>query len=86
MLLGTILVHKYFISLIKSHLKFNISLSHYLNFGGKKMIKSFFKFSAVLSLLLTSTVSLAQVALEEMVVTSQKREQNLLDVPSALLV
>ena len=48
------------------------------------MIKSFFKFSAVLSLLLTSTVSLAQVALEEMVVTSQKREQNLLDVPSAL--
>ena len=84
MLLGTILVHKYFISLIKSHLKFNFSLSHYLNFGGKKMIKSFFKFSAVLSLLLTSTVSLAQVALEEMVVTSQKREQNLLDVPSAL--
>ena len=84
MLLGTILVHKYFISLIKSHVKFNFSLSHYLNFGGKKMIKSFFKFSAVLSLLLTSTVSLAQVALEEMVVTSQKREQNLLDVPSAL--
>ena len=48
------------------------------------MIKSFFKFTAVLSLLLTSTASLAQVALEEMVVTSQKREQNLLDVPSAL--
>ena len=46
------------------------------------MIKSFFKFTAILSLLLTSTVSLAQVALEEMVVTSQKREQNLLDVPS----
>ncbi len=53
------------------------------NFGGK-MIKSFFKFSAILSLFITSTVSLAQVALEEMVVTSQKREQNLLDVPSAL--
>ena len=48
------------------------------------MIKSFFKFSAILSLFITSTVSLAQVALEEMVVTSQKREQNLLDVPSAL--
>ena len=48
------------------------------------MIKSFFKFSAILSLFVTSTVSLAQVALEEMVVTSQKREQNLLDVPSAL--
>ena len=38
----------------------------------------------MLSLFITSTVSLAQVALEEMVVTSQKREQNLLDVPSAL--
>ena len=48
------------------------------------MIKSFLKFSAILSLFITSTVSLAQVALEEMVVTSQKREQNLLDVPSAL--
>ena len=48
------------------------------------MIKSFFKFTAILSLLFTSTASLAQVALEEMVVTSQKREQNLLDVPSAL--
>jgi outer membrane receptor protein involved in Fe transport len=48
------------------------------------MIKSFFKFTAILSLLLTSATSLAQVALEEMVVTSQKREQNLLDVPSAL--
>tara|TARA_Y100000816_G_scaffold291862_1_gene284700 strand:+ start:1032 stop:3758 length:2727 start_codon:yes stop_codon:yes gene_type:complete len=48
------------------------------------MIKSILKFTITLSLFLTSTVSLAQVALEEMVVTSQKREQNLLDVPSAL--
>ena len=48
------------------------------------MIKSFLKFTAILSLLITSTISFAQVALEEMVVTSQKREQNLLDVPSAL--
>ena len=48
------------------------------------MIKSFLKYTMTLSLFLTSTVSLAQVALEEMVVTSQKREQNLLDVPSAL--
>ena len=48
------------------------------------MIKSFFKYAITLSLFLTSTISLAQVALEEMVVTSQKREQNLLDVPSAL--
>ena len=48
------------------------------------MIKSFFKYAMSLSLFLTSTISLAQVALEEMVVTSQKREQNLLDVPSAL--
>ena len=48
------------------------------------MIKSFLKYSITLSLFLTSTISLAQVALEEMVVTSQKREQNLLDVPSAL--
>ena len=37
-----------------------------------------------ISLLLNFYFSLAQVALEEMVVTSQKREQNLLDVPSAL--
>ena len=48
------------------------------------MIKSLFKYTVALSLFITSTVSLAQVALEEMVVTSQKREQNLLDVPSAL--
>ncbi len=48
------------------------------------MTKSFLKFTAVLALFLTSVVSQAQVALEEMVVTSQKREQNLLDVPSAL--
>ena len=48
------------------------------------MIKSFLKYTMTLSLFFTSTVSLAQVALEEMVVTSQKREQNLLDVPSAL--
>ena len=48
------------------------------------MIKSFLKYTITLSLFLTSTISLAQVALEEMVVTSQKREQNLLDVPSAL--
>ena len=48
------------------------------------MTKSFFKFSAILSLSITSTLSFTQVALEEMVVTSQKREQNLLDVPSAL--
>ncbi len=48
------------------------------------MFKSFFKYAITLSLFLTSTISLAQVALEEMVVTSQKREQNLLDVPSAL--
>jgi len=48
------------------------------------MIKSFLKYSITLSLFFTSTISLAQVALEEMVVTSQKREQNLLDVPSAL--
>ena len=45
------------------------------------MIKSFLKFTAILSLLITSSISIAQVALEEMVVTSQKREQNLLDVP-----
>ena len=48
------------------------------------MTKSFLKFTAVLALFFTSVVSQAQVALEEMVVTSQKREQNLLDVPSAL--
>ena len=48
------------------------------------MIKSLFKYAMTLSLFITSTISLAQVALEEMVVTSQKREQNLLDVPSAL--
>ena len=48
------------------------------------MTKSFLKFTAVLALFFTSAVSQAQVALEEMVVTSQKREQNLLDVPSAL--
>ncbi len=48
------------------------------------MIKSFLKFTTILSLLITSSISVAQVALEEMVVTSQKREQNLLDVPSAL--
>ena len=48
------------------------------------MIRSFLKFTTILSLLITSSISVAQVALEEMVVTSQKREQNLLDVPSAL--
>ena len=48
------------------------------------MIKSFLKYAITFSLFLSSTISLAQVALEEMVVTSQKREQNLLDVPSAL--
>ena len=48
------------------------------------MIKSFLKLTTILSLLITSSISVAQVALEEMVVTSQKREQNLLDVPSAL--
>ena len=48
------------------------------------MIKSILKYALTTSLFLTSTISLAQVALEEMVVTSQKREQNLLDVPSAL--
>ena len=48
------------------------------------MTKFLFKYAVTLSLFITSTVSLAQVALEEMVVTSQKREQSLLDVPSAL--
>ena len=48
------------------------------------MFKNFLKYTVTLSLFVTSTISLAQVALEEMVVTSQKREQNLLDVPSAL--
>ena len=48
------------------------------------MFKNFLKYIVTLSLFITSTVSLAQVAIEEMVVTSQKREQNLLDVPSAL--
>ncbi len=48
------------------------------------MIRSFLKYGVSITLLLTSTVALAQTALEEMVVTSQKREQNLLDVPSAL--
>ncbi len=48
------------------------------------MFKSLFKYAMALSLFITSTISLAQIALEEMVVTSQKREQNLLDVPSAL--
>ena len=48
------------------------------------MYKSFIKLIVSLSLFFTSTFSLAQIALKEMVVTSQKREQNLLDVPSAL--
>ena len=48
------------------------------------MFKIFLKYGVSVALLLTSTISLAQTALEEMVVTSQKREQNLLDVPSAL--
>jgi iron complex outermembrane receptor protein len=48
------------------------------------MYKSFMKLIVTVSLFFTSTFSLAQIALEEMVVTSQKREQNLLDVPSAL--
>ena len=48
------------------------------------MNKSFLKYTVAFSLFITSTFSIAQIALEEMVVTSQKREQNLLDVPSAL--
>ena len=48
------------------------------------MYKFFLKVLVAASLFFTSTVSLTQIALEEMVVTSQKREQNLLDVPSAL--
>ena len=48
------------------------------------MYKFFLKVLVAASIFFTSTVSLAQIALEEMVVTSQKREQNLLDVPSAL--
>jgi len=48
------------------------------------MYKSFIKLIVTVSLFFTSTFSLAQIALEEMVVTSQKREQNILDVPSAL--
>jgi outer membrane receptor protein involved in Fe transport len=58
-------------------------MSRFLITGGR-MIKSFLKYAIALSLFLTSTISFAQAALEEMVVTSQKREQNLLDVPSAL--
>ena len=41
------------------------------------MFKNFLKYIVTLSLFITSTVSLAQVAIEEMVVTSQKREQEL---------
>tara|TARA_B100001559_G_scaffold300398_1_gene286483 strand:+ start:458 stop:3343 length:2886 start_codon:yes stop_codon:yes gene_type:complete len=81
MLSGTILVHKSSFFLVES-----FSIRHlvvFLTIGGK-MIKSFIKYAVSISLFLTSTISLAQVALEEMVVTSQKREQNLLDVPSAL--
>ena len=48
------------------------------------MFKNFIKYTFTLLLLVTSSFSLAQAALEEMVVTSQKRAQNLLDVPSAL--
>ena len=48
------------------------------------MFKNLLKFTFTLLLLVTSSFSLAQAALEEMVVTSQKRAQNLLDVPSAL--
>ena len=47
------------------------------------MNKFLFKFVFSIVLVLTSIAAFAQ-ALEEMVVTSQKREQNLLDVPSAL--
>ena len=82
MLFGTILVHKSFSFLIESFPS-NDTMSKIFNLGGK-MIKSLFKYTMALSLFITSTISLAQVALEEMVVTSQKREQNLLDVPSAL--
>ena len=48
------------------------------------MFKNLIKYTFTLLLLVTSSFSLAQAALEEMVVTSQKRAQNLLDVPSAL--
>ena len=48
------------------------------------MYKSIIKLIVTFSLFLSSAFSLAQIALEEMVVTSQKREQNILDVPSAL--
>lgn len=56
----------------------------FLNDLGGTMYKSFMKLIVTVSLFFTSTFSIAQIALEEMVVTSQKREQNLLDVPSAL--
>ena len=39
------------------------------------MVKSFLKFTTILSLLITSSISIAQVALEEMVVTSQKENK-----------
>lgn len=48
------------------------------------MYKPLIKLIVTFSLFFSSTFSLAQIALEEMVVTSQKREQNILDVPSAL--
>jgi len=79
---GTILVHKSFSFLIESFF-YSTPRRILFNLGGK-MFKAFLKYTITFSLFLTSTISLAQVALEEMVVTSQKREQNLLDVPSAL--
>ena len=48
------------------------------------MFKNLIKYSFSLLLIVTSSISIAQAALEEMIVTSQKRPQNLLDVPSAL--
>ena len=48
------------------------------------MFKNLIKYTFSLLLVVTSSISIAQAALEEMVVTSQKRAQNLLDVPSAL--
>ena len=83
MLNRTILVYKTFITLIKLLPNIRLQVLLYLTSGGI-MYKFFLKVLVTASLFFTSTVSLAQIALEEMVVTSQKREQNLLDVPSAL--
>ena len=83
MMLSTILVHKSFITLIESFI-YSTPCRDFTNELGGKMFKPFIKLIVTISLFFTSTFSLAQIALEEMVVTSQKREQNLLDVPSAL--